>query len=328
MRFEDEITKWLLLYKRPSLKATSFDSLFRTVNNYIIPYLGNMEVNKITSDDIMNLIFDLYFKRCYSYSTVKKVKETLNCFFKYAVTKNMISTNIMVPVTEQRLKQGKKQIPRALSLEEIKQFSKSALEKNSNNCYRYYYGLLMLVYLHTGLRLGELLGCYMSDFDERQSTLKIHGNIACLSTCDETGLLHKGISYIHQDTPKTKDSERIVLLNETAKHYVQPYVEHSKKIGSQYLISSPTKNKFASISTVKHTYTQIAKNAGIENSHGIHTLRHTCATHLLRSGTDIKIVSKLLGHASVQITYDTYIHIFEKDIPDAFLCLDRLFATA
>ena len=56
------------------------------------------------------------------------------------------------------------------------------------------------------------------------------------------------------------------------------------------------------------------KNAGIAGDYGIHALRHTFASMLFLKGVDVKIVSKLLGHSSVKITYDTYVHLFEKDI--------------
>ena len=50
------------------------------------------------------------------------------------------------------------------------------------------------------------------------------------------------------------------------------------------------------------------------NSCGIHALRHTFASMLFSKGVGVKIVSKLLGHSSVKITYDTYVHLFEKDV--------------
>lgn len=40
-----------------------------------------------------------------------------------------------------------------------------------------------------------------------------------------------------------------------------------------------------------------------------HELRHTFATNLIQAGVDVKVVSQLLGHSSVKITYDTYVHM-------------------
>ena len=44
----------------------------------------------------------------------------------------------------------------------------------------------------------------------------------------------------------------------------------------------------------------------------IHALRHTFATRLIKAKVDIKVVSKLLGHSSVKITIDRYVHLTMK----------------
>lgn len=48
----------------------------------------------------------------------------------------------------------------------------------------------------------------------------------------------------------------------------------------------------------------------------IHALRHSLASNLYARGVEIKVISKLLDHASTQITYDRYVHIFEGEIDD------------
>lgn len=58
-------------------------------------------------------------------------------------------------------------------------------------------------------------------------------------------------------------------------------------------------------------FNRILERANIEQC-GLHVLRHTFASMQLRNGVDIAVVSKLLGHASVSITYDIYIHIIEE----------------
>jgi site-specific recombinase XerD len=55
--------------------------------------------------------------------------------------------------------------------------------------------------------------------------------------------------------------------------------------------------------------------AGVEHR-GLHALRHSFASNLYARGVEVKIISKLLGHASVEITYNRYIHFFEGEIDD------------
>ena len=45
---------------------------------------------------------------------------------------------------------------------------------------------------------------------------------------------------------------------------------------------------------------------------GVHTIRHTFGSILVRKGVDIKVISEILGHSTVQFTYDRYIHIIKE----------------
>ena len=66
----------------------------------------------------------------------------------------------------------------------------------------------------------------------------------------------------------------------------------------------------------------VLRNAGVRDDCGIHALRHTFASMLFSKGIDVKIVSQLLGHSTVKITYDTYVHLFKKDISRVICMLD------
>ena len=44
--------------------------------------------------------------------------------------------------------------------------------------------------------------------------------------------------------------------------------------------------------------------------YGLHVFRHTFATNCYHRGCDVKVLSKLLGHGSVAVTYNTYIHLY------------------
>ena len=47
--------------------------------------------------------------------------------------------------------------------------------------------------------------------------------------------------------------------------------------------------------------------------HGsLHTFRHTFATILFKQGVDVKVISELLGHSDISVTYDIYTHVIES----------------
>ena len=67
----------------------------------------------------------------------------------------------------------------------------------------------------------------------------------------------------------------------------------------------------------------ILQRAGITHI-GIHALRHTFASQLFANKVDIKVISKLLGHSDVSVTYNIYIHLMQEELPDAPTSLDSL----
>lgn len=60
----------------------------------------------------------------------------------------------------------------------------------------------------------------------------------------------------------------------------------------------------------ERSFYRVLDNCGIRRT-GVHSLRHTFASMLFEQGVDIKTISTLLGHASVKITMDTYIHLIQ-----------------
>ena len=69
--------------------------------------------------------------------------------------------------------------------------------------------------------------------------------------------------------------------------------------------------------------TRIAcQEAGIEYR-GEHVFRHTFATNCYHKGVDVKILSRLLGHADVNITYNLYIHLYGDGFDEMYTALTR-----
>lgn len=65
------------------------------------------------------------------------------------------------------------------------------------------------------------------------------------------------------------------------------------------------------VRVIEQTFSRICEENGIKYR-GAHALRHTFGSILVRKGVDIKVISEILGHSTVQFTYDRYIHIIKE----------------
>lgn len=57
---------------------------------------------------------------------------------------------------------------------------------------------------------------------------------------------------------------------------------------------------------------RIVKRTNIKQNVTLHTLRHTFGSVLIRRGVGVEVVSKLMGHANIGITYNKYIHVIQE----------------
>lgn len=102
---------------------------------------------------------------------------------------------------------------------------------------------------------------------------------------------------------------RIVPLNQRALELFRDRLKQCPRGSNAYLVT--LKDKGFNLPTLNKHYKKICASAGLESVKGAHDLRHTFDSKLIRAGTDIKVVSELLGHASVSFTYNTYVHLLE-----------------
>ena len=101
---EEYILNWLKLYKKGSIKDSSYDAIEKTVRNHIIPALGMIQLQKLTADDIQLMISDMKEKQGYSYSTVKKAYDCMRQVLTHATVKEDIIKNpiLLVKIPDKR----------------------------------------------------------------------------------------------------------------------------------------------------------------------------------------------------------------------------------
>ena len=157
---------------------------------------------------------------------------------------------------------------------------------------------------------------------------------AILTTCYAAGLR---VSEAVRLRPTDIDSRRMVIRVEQGKGQKDRYVMLSPvvlevlreyvKIDRPYHWLFPAGHRgdrHITTRTIQEAVNQAAKRAGIEKRVTPHILRHSFATHLLESGTDLRYIQELLGHSKISTTV-IYTHVAKKEARKITSPIDRLF---
>ena len=172
-------------------------------------------------------------------------------------------------------------------------------------------GELVVILLNTGIRLAEATALQWDrDIDLENRLLYVHKTVVTVKNREE-GATKKFITK-EQDSTKTEaGQDRVIPLNDDAYHAFKSLKE---KTGKSPYVFATRDGERKSPRDIDKIVRRVERRAGFpeEKVYGPHALRHTFATLLLSAGTDIKLVSELLGHSDVGITYNTYIHVIKE----------------
>jgi len=312
---EKYILDWFPRYKK-GLKPASYDRQENSITHQILPFFGQHQIHAVVPSDVKDLMNRLQYDEGYAYSTVKKAYDTLNECFRQAVEDGVLGKNPCnkgnKPKESDFINLEDEDVVRVMGDSEIERFCKEALRTYSSGAPMYRLGYAFILILNTGIRAGEALALRThGDIDLAARTMKIDSN---MSYVKQRGAGDGGKRYGFVEVPpKTRSGRRTLPLNADALLAVQELMKlnHNR----EFLLSNANGN-LTPHHNLDRSFKRILRNAGIVE-YGLHTLRHTYATVLFKQKVDIKVISSLLGHADVRITYDTYVHLLEEQISSA-----------
>jgi site-specific recombinase XerD len=172
---------------------------------------------------------------------------------------------------------AERKLPTVLNVVETREFLRAV----ANPKHR---ALLMLIY-SAGLRVGEVVRLRPEDLDLGRHLVHVRGG--------------KG------------RKDRYTLLSDVAVSAIAEYrAIYPTKI---WLFPGGRPDRPIATRSVQKIVETVRRAAGIEKRLTPHTLRHTFATHLLESGTDIRYIQELLGHSSTRTT-EIYTHVTERTL--------------
>lgn len=307
MTLDEWYTKWMMVYKKGTIKRTSYTLYQQVYNKHISPQLGKISLIEITKISIQNLINEMY-ENGYSWSVQDKVKRLLTDMFGRAIEDEYCIRN---PVKGIRLK-GEKNSYKVLTREEQAMFFETATGT--------FYENLFLVAVNTGLRPGELFALTEENIDFKEKIIKVRRNLIYGKYDDAQK------KEFFWETPKTKSSIRDVPINSICEKALKNQLMLKKRLSLQF----PNNTEFSDVIFVSGRNnplnTEIYHDAidrirlmrnellgPLEqiDKFGGHTFRHTFATRCIESGVKPKTLQTFLGHATLEMTMNLYVHTME-----------------
>ena len=302
----DYISDWLVNVKKPSLKPASFDRLERTYLNHVKDSpVGRCQLGNVSAMDVQRLINSA--TENLSFSSVKKIYELLNSCFTYAIASRDLDYNpisaVQMPKKE-NLKKQTKEI-RIFSREELEKIEKVSEIHYKSGKVRYKHAYFFILLANTGLRAGEALALTWENVDWKKRQIQVNKNASTIKNRDDD---EAGKYKVIVTSVKTANGNRVIPLYDKALEallWLKNY-QTTNTIESEFVVCTDY-GKMLGQKNLPHLLKTILAAAGVEYRN-VHSFRHTFATNLIAAGVDVKVVSQLLGHSSVKITMDTYVH--------------------
>lgn len=318
----DYIEYWLKTYKWNKIEPSSYTRLYRVYECQIKNTIGTKSIGKITNKDIQKLIDDHANPttkdiKPLAMSGLKRILQLLCPCLKMAVKEGIICSNpcdnVYLPKVSCIQTETKMQF--SLNDDELKRFQMTALSKYKHG--REYISrdaFILLLIVNLGLRVGEALALEWEDIDCDKRIIYINKTVQ--SNIMNPDLLYgDNVTYNRiKKSTKTSSGVRILQLNNSVIMYIKELQEYDKRNGihSDYVCCTNVGTRNTS-RNLQRSLDRIIKRSGIDKHVTLHTLRHTFGSTLLRNKVGIEVVSKLMGHANITITYNKYIHSIQEE---------------
>ncbi len=279
-----QITSMWLQSKKPYIKQSTYFRYLSVTEKHIDSFFGSKPVTEITDAMIQRICAELMCSL--KPKTVRDILTVLKQILGYAAEQGLC--------TEPPVKiQLPKDAPRMMKiLSPTEQQRLSLYLKSEPDLQK----MGVLLCLYTGMRLGEICGLRWEDIDFMNQMIKIR------RTIQRIGKGNDGTRFL-LDTPKTQKSIRDIPVPDFLMEYLK---EYRCADTAAYVLTGTV--QFVQPRTYQNRFKAYLKESGLPEDFHFHTLRHTFASRAIELGFDPKSLSEILGHASVNITLDRYVH--------------------
>lgn len=236
----------------------------------------------VSPNDIRVYLYTYQKERGISNRSLDKVRASLAAFYKWMLVEGYIDKNPMVAIQPIKYEKKPKQSCTQMDLEYLRRACITLKHK----------AILEMLY-STGCRVGELVILQKSDIDWDKKTVHLFG---------------KGKKH------------RISFLNAKAEVALREYLESRVDDGEYLFVSDRKPYNPMHVDGIQKIMRQMSERASSNMTHKVtpHILRHTMATRMVESNSDIIAVQRILGHSNINTTM-TYIHSTMDNVQSAHI---------
>ncbi len=287
------LERWLKDHARPNLSPRGYERYESIVRIHLIPDLGSIPLTQLRPEHLQKH-YTAKLNDGLSARTVRYHHVVIHVALQTAFKWGLVSRNVAGAVDPPRTRRTEMQ---TWNENDITCFLKTARSTP-------YYAVFYLA-LFTGMRRSELLALRWQDVDFIFSQVYVSRSLHHM----------RDGSYIFTQ-PKSDKSRRTIALSPSAILMLKDHreMQESQRImlglllTDSDLIFSTVEGKPLRPNTVSRAWAMLAVRCGLKVIR-FHDARHSHASLMLKQGIHPKIVQERLGHASIQITLDTYSHV-------------------
>ncbi|SNT39472.1 tyrosine-type recombinase/integrase [Tropicimonas sediminicola] len=291
----DACEAWLKTAVRNGLEASTLKAYRSHVNIHIEPRIGDLLLTELARSDVRDFMDELLDDGV-SKALTRKIMVSLRSILSEAVEREWMQANVGLEVKMKRSSRGREEriIP---TKEEILTIIDKAPESHR---------ALLITALFTGMRISELRGLTWKNVDFGR------GLILVRQRADDHGKL---------GAPKSRAGVRDIPMAPLVKNALATWKEGGPKSDIDLVFP----NSVGKVQSYSNFYNRIFKPMLIENGivdaegepkFAVHSLRHAAASLFIEQGWNPKKIQTLLGHATINMTMDTYGHLFENPEED------------
>lgn len=292
---------WMELYKKNAIDEMTYKGYEQTLK-YLKTYMPNVLISEITASSYQRVLNK--FAETHAKASTKGFHTRVRASIQPLIEEGRLQKDFTTRAVVKGNGNDKAEQDKFVNFDEYKKlvdYFRNRLNPNYSS------PTMLFIISITGMRASEAFGLVWDDIDFDNNVIK----------CHRTWNYRNKIGGFKK--PKTDAGIRDIVIDDESMQLLKDFREQQKTLFESlgikpihdFVCYHPYR-KIITLSALQNTLDHALKKLKISTPLTVHGLRHTHASVLLYHGVDIMTVSKRLGHASVAITQQTYIHIIKE----------------